>query len=1001
MPTTDNRRLYWLLLAALLVAAVCLRLLHLGDPSLWWDEFITLGTALLPVRRMLHTLTVIGPSDFGGEFFPPLYHLITRAVLTVTHDDAALRGISLVAGTATVAVMYGFIGEIFTRRAGLFAAALTTLCVYHIHYSRELRPYSLFTLLGLLSLWTLYRALNRGGLANYVAYAAATTAMCYSSSMGTTNIGAQGLFTAFFLLHGLISRELTPRQAIGKGLALAACVGVVGLCFLPWLPAYRNIFALLRQEKSPGIPEGFVVSVLTEFFAYAAPKRGLPWLPLALASLGGLGVAVAKPRLRPGLVLLALFALMPVAAFLLAGTKLEISSRYVFNALFALLALAGLGLDAGLDRIADYVGLSPSRRAFALPLAGLGCCLLLCAVDLSTLPSYYRRETSYNKELADYLGWNKNNVEYLFLQSNRNPKLITGWYLPGVYKTLAHYQPKGYKRAYHVIQSDLTPAVKPFPMQKVARFMDSAVYRLGLVSAAPVVLFPDTAGTARYVDKFHDYNFYMDCEEADNIAPESRYHTLTHYDYERPGHVLYRFVAASGTAYAAGRLSLDFSASFLEGIPSDSRVTIALAVGDGPLVALETLTGDAFLGPDGKLVAPNYEKRRFIHRDYPLPQAVAGASTLRLRIDYGPVANPGVIEVTGLELAATLTGRPTNADPAQSALERVAANNALAAWTPGQTRLDAALYAFPSRPDIPQGPANPVDALPGFLAEHPGLEPVLTIPGPDGKPAYVLYDPALSRPFVPLAEGRPTRLLENDAAPTEFASLKLTGALNRPRLAVAGRNLDIGVLAPSPSTLLLTRSGVGVLRFEPSFARESEALAAFPLAYNIRKNDDEDCLACRDAAPCSLTVPLSSAYPVKELRILSYPRIFADKAGKNRLTVSFSEDGTTFTKLDALVSNRSGHWEGLMVRRISVLRFKKPIHNGFVRFDFSGPGVQLWSRDDTPMRIEAVLDTSAFTGLPAPAGPFAVELLQNGGQPLSLFLTPEILPYRPDLQDNY
>ena len=302
----------------------------------------------------------------------------------------------------------------------------------------------------------------------------------------------------------------------------------------------------------------------------------------------------------------------------------------------------------------------------------------------------------------------------------------------------------------------------------------------------------------------------------------------------------------------------------------------AVVTGAGTDFVANTAAGEAFLGPDGKLVAPNNEKRRFIHRDYPLPEALAGASTLRLRIDYGPVANPGVIEVTGLKLAATLTGRPANADPARSALERVAVNNALAAWTPGQTRLDAALYAFPTRSDIPQGPANPADALPGFLAEHPGLEPVLTIPGPDGKPAYVLYDPALAQPFTPLAESPPARLLESDAAPTEFASLKLTGALNRPRLTVAGRGLDIGVLAPSPSTLLLTRSGLGVLRFEPSFAREAEALAAFPLTTNIRKNADEDCLACREAAPCSLTVPLSSAYPVKELRILSYPRIFAD-----------------------------------------------------------------------------------------------------------------------------
>ncbi|MFP5259500.1 MAG: hypothetical protein ACLGQH_10805, partial [Acidobacteriota bacterium] len=828
----------------------------------------------------------------------------------------------------------------------------------------------------------------------------ATIAMCYSSSMGTTNIGAEGLFTAFFLVRGVWRGDFPVRRAVAKGATLVACVGLAGLAFLPWLPAYRNIFELLRLERSPGIPADFVTNTLSEFFAYAAPKRGLPWLPLALTALLGLGVALRR-RYRTGLVLLALFTLMPVAAFLAAGTKLEISSRYVFNALFALLALAGLGLDALLDRVARYLGLSDARAARVVPLAGLGCCLLLSAADFASLPTYYRRETSYNKELADYLVWNKNNVEYLFLQSNRNPKLITNWYLPGVYRNLDHYVPEGYKRAYHIIQSDLSPAQTPFPMQKAARFMDSAVYRTGLVSAAPVVLTPDTAGAARYADAFDSYRFYADCDEAVNLAPETRYHTLTHYDYDKPGHVLYSFLAASGTTFVAARLSLDFSATFIEAIPSDSRITVSVAVGDGPFAPLDVITGDSFLGPDGKLVPANHEKRRFIQRDWQLPPDLAGAGRLRLRLDYGPVANPGVVEVCRLELTAELTGLPSGDDPALAMLARVADHNALAQWQPGQAELGPALFAFPTSPGLPQGPANPAEALPAFLAAHPGIEPVFTIPGPDGRPAYQLYDPALTRPLIPLAQDRPATLELGPNAPREIAAVKLAGALNRPRLAIGDKTLDVGVLAPAPSELLLNRDGVGVLRFEPSFAREAEALAAFPLAYNMQKNDGEDCLACKDAAPCSLTVPLSSAYPIKLLRILAYPRIFADKAGKNAVTVSFSPDGKAFTTLDRLRSTRSGHWEGLMERRVSVLRFDKPVHNGFVRFDFSGPGAQLWSRDDTRMRIEAQLDAGAFTGLPLPADAFAAKLLGNDGAPLSLFLSPQLLPYRPNLQDNY
>lgn len=157
MPTNDTRRLYTTVLGLLLVAAAVLRLLHLGEPSLWWDEFITLGIAKLPVSRMLHTLTVIGPSDIGGEFFPPLYHLLTHAVLAVSRDDAVLRLVSVACGTASIAALYALTAAVFSRAAGLCAATLAAFSVYQMHYSRELRPYSLFMLLGLLSFLALYR----------------------------------------------------------------------------------------------------------------------------------------------------------------------------------------------------------------------------------------------------------------------------------------------------------------------------------------------------------------------------------------------------------------------------------------------------------------------------------------------------------------------------------------------------------------------------------------------------------------------------------------------------------------------------------------------------------------------------------------------------------------------------------------------------------------------------------------------------------------------------
>lgn len=1001
MPTNTTRRLYLVLLAALVAAGAVLRLLHLGEPSLWWDEFITLGIAKLSVPRLFHTLTVVGPSDIGGEFFPPLYHLLTHAVLSVSHNDAVLRLLSVACGTATIAVLYALTAAVFSRAAGLCAAALAAFSVYQMHYSRELRPYSLFMLLGLLSLFALYRALTRGGFWRYAAFVAATTAMCYTAYTATSNLAAEGAFTAWFLLRGLATQELSPRRALAKGLALGLCVAVVGLLFLPWLPAYNNVFTLLKSGGgTPSVPADFLLTALSEFGAYAAPQRGLPWLPLPLLALVG-GVVALRPKWRDGLALFTAFAAMPLVAFLAAGTQLELSSRYAFNAFYALLALAGLGIAWLVERIARHMDVSPAKAAWGIPLAGLLIAVLVSLPNLRSLSTYYRRETSYCKELADYLAWNKNDVRYLFFQSNRNPKLIANWYLPGVFENLSNYRPDGYKRTFHLIQSDLTPPQSPFPPQKRAVIQDTTVSAMGLVSTAPVMLFPEADGQAAYVEDFTTYKFYADCDEAVNLGPESRYHTLSHYDFDKPGHVEYRFKAAPGTRLARAVVKLTFSATFLADLPSDSRVVVSAAAGDAPLTELGVVTGESFKGPDGKLVAPNHEKRRFISREYPVALPAEGSGQLRLRLAYGPVFDPGVIEAVRLEIRAELTGAPSGPGPAEAALLRAAKHNVLAPWRPGETLVDAdALYAFPARPDIPQGPANTFELLAAFLAAHPGLSPVFTIPGPDGQPAYLFYDPALADPFVALRQDAPAALRLGQTPPREFTALKLSGALNRPRLLVGDKTVSLPVLAPAPSTLLLER-GTGVLRFEPSFHTENEALAAFPLSFNIRKNTDEDCLSCKDPGPCWVTVPLSSAYPIKLLRMLSYPRVFADKAGKNAVTVSFSPDGTHFTPLDRLISNRSGLWEGLMARRVSVLRFAKPIANGFVRFDLSGPGAQLWSRDDWRMRLEAVLDTAAFTAIPASDSVFSAVLRDNAGAPAALFLSTRPLPYLPALQDDF
>jgi len=97
------------------------------------------------------------------ESTPPLYYLAGRVwALLFGTGEVGLRALSALAGTLTIPVVYAAAAALGSRKAGLFAAALTAASPALVWYSQEARSYALLVLLCGLSLLFLARALRDG-----------------------------------------------------------------------------------------------------------------------------------------------------------------------------------------------------------------------------------------------------------------------------------------------------------------------------------------------------------------------------------------------------------------------------------------------------------------------------------------------------------------------------------------------------------------------------------------------------------------------------------------------------------------------------------------------------------------------------------------------------------------------------------------------------------------------------------------------------------------------
>ena len=228
-------------LTAILLLAMALRWWSPALMSdLWYDEIFSLAVAQQPFGQMMHLLT-------GAESNPPLYFVMLHFWLKLGDSDLHAQLFSLLFAPASVVAMYRLASLIGSRQVSLLACLLFAVSQSTINYSVEVRHYSLFLFLSILSTYYFLSIILRSDLesellsrtlAVWAKYSIATTLVIYTHWFGL-------LLPLIHILGLVIYRRRQPNLYLQFVLSLLA-VGV--LC----LPLILFLWGQVRLQESIG-----------------------------------------------------------------------------------------------------------------------------------------------------------------------------------------------------------------------------------------------------------------------------------------------------------------------------------------------------------------------------------------------------------------------------------------------------------------------------------------------------------------------------------------------------------------------------------------------------------------------------------------------------------------------------------------------------------------------------------------------------------------------------
>jgi mannosyltransferase len=341
LSSMSPERRIWLLLLLIIAAGTFLRFCMLGVKSLWLDEAFSVYAARLPWAQFMRTM-------WWGEANMVLYYFFLRGWIHLGDSEFWLRSLSAMLGVAAIPAVYALGRRFLSSKAGLASAALLAVHSFHIHYSQDLRSYSLLTLLLIVSSYGFLAVLDTPQRKSpWVLWVVFTVLSVYAHIFAVFVLASQWLvLTPRWIKRLGVAKLLSAGAAIGILAApMAAVVILEHKAQLDWVPqpTLADISEMSQDlvgggaAASRGTVRGLVLLIL--YFAI--------WI-VAIASFfrarrnsaGGPPASFAVP-------LLVSWLTFPVAAMIgISFLKPIVAPRYLLMCVPAAVLLAGWGLVA-------------------------------------------------------------------------------------------------------------------------------------------------------------------------------------------------------------------------------------------------------------------------------------------------------------------------------------------------------------------------------------------------------------------------------------------------------------------------------------------------------------------------------------------------------------------------------------------------------------------------------------------------------------------------------
>ena len=344
----DMRKSAIWILAALLLLGGLLRVFHLGTMFFSGDE------PLHQVRISYQPLGFVLTYNNG-----PLFSLLSHVLLPLGRLEVMARLVSFISGVLIILLTFLVGKALFSRTVGLMAALFAACSHLLIFFAQNGRTYALLTLLFLLALHLLHRALRAGTARRWALYALTLALLLYSHTVAFLVLPIYALFAGLEWLGSRrgeapalppVSRPARPLRrfilwtAAGSGLAVLLylpCAWVRDMFFGSFqrglshptdaLPlTMKAIYDILKVQISPISPAvlGLTLALVAVGLA-ARPKAGGRYAVFLAAAIvfPWFVFVLGKPRANDVYSLYRYFQFLLPLFFLLAARGIESLAR--------------------------------------------------------------------------------------------------------------------------------------------------------------------------------------------------------------------------------------------------------------------------------------------------------------------------------------------------------------------------------------------------------------------------------------------------------------------------------------------------------------------------------------------------------------------------------------------------------------------------------------------------------------------------------------------------